>query len=226
MLLGRVLPGVAALDGLIYVCGGEEECQILANGECYDPQEDSWTAVNIRYEIIVQLNQTRSFPNHQPNFTIVIQNRDMFKFTVFGFVMAWFYTVIRFGVRVLLCSYPRTFHHYHILLHPSLYLLLFSLQIASMVVPRCEFGLCALDGYLYAMGGWVGEDLGQSIEKYDPALNEWSLDSSLPEPLISMGVVSYEGLIYIVGGCTHLKRHLQVRDLYIFHIELDVDNKH
>lgn len=93
-------------------------------------------------------------------------------------------------------------------------------QIASMVVPRCEFGLCALDSTLYAMGGWVGEDLGQSMERYDPALNEWCLESNLPEPLISMGVVSYEGLIYIVGGCTHLKRHLQVSltSLFVYFI--------
>jgi hypothetical protein len=26
-----------------------------------------------------------------------------------------------------------------------------------------------------------------------------------------MGIVSYQGLIYIVGGCTHSRRHMQVR---------------
>ncbi len=35
--------------------------------------------------------------------------------------------------------------------------------IASMMVPRCEFGLCAVDGRLYAFGGWVGEDIGQPV---------------------------------------------------------------
>lgn len=79
-----------------------------------------------------------------------------------------------------------------------------------MVVPRCEFGLCALNGTLYAVGGWVGEDIGGSIERYDPILDEWRLEGDLPEPLFSMGVVAYEGLIYIVGGCTHSRRHLQV----------------
>ncbi len=28
-----------------------------------------------------------------------------------------------------------------------------------------------------------------------------------------MGIVSYQGLIYIVGGCTHSRRHMQVRVL-------------
>ena len=32
--------------------------------------------------------------------------------------------------------------------------------IAHMMVPRCEFGLVAVDGCLYAFGGWVGEDIG------------------------------------------------------------------
>ena len=38
---------------------------------------------------------------------------------------------------------------------------------ASMSTPRCEFGMCAHDGFLYAFGGWVGEDIGGSIERYD-----------------------------------------------------------
>jgi hypothetical protein len=26
--------------------------------------------------------------------------------------------------------------------------------------------MCALDGFIYAFGGWVGEDIGDSIERY------------------------------------------------------------
>lgn len=43
------------------------------------------------------------------------------------------------------------------------------------------------------MGGWVGEDIGDMIEKYDPASNQWTLEGNLPEPRFSMGVVSYDG---------------------------------
>lgn len=43
------------------------------------------------------------------------------------------------------------------------------------------------------MGGWVGEDFGDMIEKYDPALDEWRLEGTMPEARFSMGVVSYEG---------------------------------
>ena len=108
------------------MCGGEVDSKILANGEVYDPQDDSW------------------------------------------------------------------------------------LPIANMMVPRCEFGLVALNGCLYAFGGWVGEDIGGSIEMYDPALNQWRMQGTMQEPRFSMGIVSYQGLIYIVGGCTHSRRHMQV----------------
>lgn len=74
----------------MYVCGGEEDSLILANGEVYDPQEDIWTEMN-----------------------------------------------------------------------------------ASMSTPRCEFGMCAHDGFLYAFGGWVGEDIGGSIERYDTVTDRY-----------------------------------------------------
>ena len=50
------------------------------------------------------------------------------------------------------------------------------------MVPRCEFGLAAVDGCLYAFGGWVGEDIGGSIEMYDPALNEWRMQGTMQDP--------------------------------------------
>ena len=78
-----------------------------------------------------------------------------------------------------------------------------------MMVPRCEFGLVAVNGCLYAFGGWVGEDIGGSIEMYDPGLNEWRMQGTMTEPRFSMGIVSHQGLIYIVGGCTHSRRHMQ-----------------
>jgi len=45
MGIGRILPGVASLNGRIFVVGGEQDSQILANGECYDPSDNAWTKV-------------------------------------------------------------------------------------------------------------------------------------------------------------------------------------
>ena len=69
--------------------------------------------------------------------------------------------------------------------------------------------MCALEGFLYAFGGWVGEDIGGSIERYDPSTNQWTLTSKMPEPRFSMGICTYSNLIFLVGGCTHSRRHMQ-----------------
>jgi actin-binding protein IPP len=45
MMIGRILPGVAILNGKIYVVGGEHDSQILANGEVYDPLTNQWSQI-------------------------------------------------------------------------------------------------------------------------------------------------------------------------------------
>ena len=91
----------------------------------------------------------------------------------------------------------------------SFFCLIYRSQMASMTIPRCEFGMCALDGYLYAFGGWVGEDIGGTIERYDPVKDQWEYLTKMQEPRFSMGICVYDSLIYLVGGCTHSRRHMQ-----------------
>jgi len=67
-----------------------------------------------------------------------------------------------------------------------------------MIVPRCEFGMCALGGRLYALGGWVGEDIGGTIERYDPAADRWTLLApAMPEPRFSMGIIAHQVRVHI-----------------------------
>lgn len=47
-----------------------------------------------------------------------------------------------------------------------------------------------------------------TMECYDPVKDVWTKMGELPEARFSMGVVSFEGLIYIVGGCSTASRHL------------------
>ena len=67
----------------------------------------------------------------------------------------------------------------------------------------------SLFSYIYAFGGWVGEDIGGAIERYDPSNDAWSVVAKMEEPRFSMGIVVYEGKIYLMGGCTHSRRHMQ-----------------
>lgn len=71
--------------------------------------------------------------------------------------------------------------------------------VCSLRMPRSCLGACALDGALYAFGGWIGLDVDNGIERYDPVLNKWEMFDKLPQKTFGMGVIAYEGLIYIIG---------------------------
>ena len=55
--------------------------------------------------------------------------------------------------------------------------------------------MCALDGYLYAFGGWVGEDIGGTIERYNPTKDQWEYLTKMQEPRFSMGICVYDSLL-------------------------------
>ncbi len=46
-------------------------------------------------------------------------------------------------------------------------------------------------------------------KRYDPLADRWSMIAKMPEPRFSMGIFSHGGLVYLVGGCTHSRRHMQ-----------------
>ena len=50
----------------------------------------------------------------------------------------------------------------------------------------------------FRIGGWIGEDIGDSIENYDPISKKWQIVDKLPEPRFSMGVVSHVDKIFCV----------------------------
>lgn len=43
--VNRIVPGVATLNGCIYVVGGEQESNSLASGEFYDPKDEQWSDI-------------------------------------------------------------------------------------------------------------------------------------------------------------------------------------
>lgn len=64
-------------------------------------------------------------------------------------------------------------------------------------------GVAALDGKIYAVGGFVG-DIHREAQSdaflYDPATNQWTTLPSLPAPRGSVGAVALNGKIHAIGG--------------------------
>ena len=64
-----------------------------------------------------------------------------------------------------------------------------------MTVPRCGLGLVSLEGAIYAIGGWVGLEIGDTIEKYDPGTGSWSKLDKVHTPRFAFGITSYQGKV-------------------------------
>ncbi len=74
--------------------------------------------------------------------------------------------------------------------------------LANMPVPVTDAGVAALDGRIYAVGGFTGETVQPtgSVQIYDPGTDEWSSGTPLPNPAQSVAVVGMHGFLYAFGG--------------------------
>jgi hypothetical protein len=73
---------------------------------------------------------------------------------------------------------------------------------AAMSTTRCMFGACALEGELYATGGFSTNPILplSSVEKYTPSNNAWSAVAPLPSARYEHAAVAVGPAIYILGG--------------------------
>ena len=49
----------------------------------------------------------------------------------------------------------------------------------------------------YLTGGWVGSDIGNTVEKYNPEADKWSEIDTVPTVRFAMGVTEYQGKNWI-----------------------------
>lgn len=66
-------------------------------------------------------------------------------------------------------------------------------------------GLAALDGYIYAVGGWEGSYRLESIERYDPNTNSWTFVHKLKTAVTNPAVIGYDKMLYIAGELCLIK---------------------
>ena len=73
--------------------------------------------------------------------------------------------------------------------------------VAPMAEARISHATAVLDGKLYAVGGYNGDDdyYLSSVERYDPALDAWEAVTPMAETRQS-GVAVLDGKLYVVGG--------------------------
>lgn len=53
------------------------------------------------------------------------------------------------------------------------------------------------------IGGWVGAEIGNTIERFDPDENKWEIVGNMAMPRYYFGCCEMQGLIYVVGGISN-----------------------
>ncbi|XP_052085494.1 actin-binding protein IPP-like [Mytilus californianus] len=74
-------------------------------------------------------------------------------------------------------------------------------ELQNMNVRRSDLALVALDGFIYAVGGYNEYDRELStVERYSPEENTWTMISPMSERRTAPSAVGLNGLLYAIGG--------------------------
>lgn len=74
-------------------------------------------------------------------------------------------------------------------------------MVAPMQKRRCGVGVAVLGSLLYAIGGHDGSSYLNTVERYDPVINQWTSDVSPTSSCrTSVGVAVLDNCLYAVGG--------------------------
>jgi N-acetylneuraminic acid mutarotase len=72
--------------------------------------------------------------------------------------------------------------------------------LTGMPTARTGLAAAAVNGQLYAIGGFRGGTNVATVEVYDPGTGVWQTRSPMPTPRTALEAVTINGLIYVVGG--------------------------
>ena len=73
-------------------------------------------------------------------------------------------------------------------------------QVAPMRSKRCRLGVAALNGKLYACGGYDGSVFLKSVECFDPVTNTWIEVAPMNVKRSRVALVTNCGKLYAIGG--------------------------
>ena len=71
----------------------------------------------------------------------------------------------------------------------------------SMNHVRAAFGVAAVDGKIYAIGGYTDYDTFLNVnERYDPKTDKWTILAAMPTPRQGFNIIACNDKIYCMGG--------------------------
>lgn len=85
---------------------------------------------------------------------------------------------------------------------------------APLSEARKGLALVNYGGEIFAIGGESTEGITNSVEKYDPNLDQWTNQSTKPIPVTDISAVAIGGKIYVPGGRTATGQVTNALDIY------------
>lgn len=212
MSLARIQPGVAALGGKMYVVGGEQGSQILANGEVYDPQSNSWSVIAAMNEARCEfglatwrgtLYALGGWVGADMGSTVEVYDPTTDAWTFEGRMPQ-----SRFSMGVV--SYDGLIYvvggctHYERHVRD---LLAYNpatrawRRLAPMRVPRSQAGAAVLGDQLYVAGGnSKHQTVLASVERYSFDEDKWYPVSKMSIARAAPALAAVDGMLLVVGG--------------------------
>lgn len=212
MKIGRIQPGVATLGGKIFVVGGERGSQILANGEVYDPQNNTWNSVSPmivpRCEFgLCSLGGTLlavggwigvdiggSMECYDPVKDTWTEVGEMPEPRFSMGVVSFEGLIYIVGGCTTSSRHLADLISYNPITREWTYL-------APMQTARCQLGVAILDRNLYVVGGNDrNQEVLRSIERYSFDEDKWESVTPMLVNRASPAVAAADGLLYVAGG--------------------------
>lgn len=212
MEIGRILPGVSSLGGKIFVVGGERGNQILANGEAYDPQNNTWSPVSPmivpRCEFgLCALGGTlwalggwigedigggmECYDPVKDSWNMVGELPEpRFSMGVVSFE----------GLIYMVGGCTTSSRHLPDLISYNPVTQEWT-PLARMQTARCQMGVSILDRHLYVCGGNSShQEVLRTVEKYSFDEDKWTVVSPMSINRASPAVCSVDGTLFVAGG--------------------------
>ncbi|XP_069498492.1 actin-binding protein IPP [Ambystoma mexicanum] len=204
--------GVASLEGLIYVIGGEKDSMIFDCAECYDPVMKQWSAVAsmnhprcglgvcpcyggiyalggwIGAEIGNTIERFDPVDNVWQVVGTMIVPRYYFGCCEMEGLIYVIGGISNEGTELRTCEVYNPISKRWT-------------ALPSMEARRAYLGVAALNDCIYAVGGWnEREDALNTVEKYCVEEEKWVEVAAMKVPRAGVSVVAVNGFLYAAGG--------------------------
>jgi N-acetylneuraminic acid mutarotase len=171
MPTARTSPGIAVVDGRIYVIGGVRNTKILSAVEAYDPATETWT-------------KKADMPTARSHIGVCVVDGRIY---VSGGLTKWGLPTGNLGNVPTVEVYDPSTDTWT--------------QASDMPRNRSGHSASMVAGKMYIIGGGEPPlPLPDTVDVYDPTTDTWTMAANFPTPRGTHAAAVMDGRIYVIGG--------------------------